>query len=347
MSGDALLLLRGNEIAALLAGREAEIIATVRDAYVLHGRGASSLPHSSFLRFPGQPRNRIIALPAFIGGRFDVAGIKWVASFPGNHELRLERASAAIILSSAQTGRPLAILEGSVISARRTAASAALAALHLADPGTDSVGLVGCGYIQHEIMRFLLATFPRLRRVVLYDNLPDKARLFAAQVARLSPALEFEEADSVEALLARTRLTSFATTALAPYLADLSMCPPGSTLLHVSLRDLTAAAILASDNLLDDIDHVCREQTSVHLAEQQVGQRGFIRGTLAQVLEGAIPARTEPPGVAVFSPFGLGILDLALAQLACRLASESGAGMAVESFSPDSWLYTAPENPAR
>lgn len=347
MPADDVLLLRGNEIAALLNGREAEIIGTVRDAYVTHGRGASSLPHSSFLRFPGQPRDRIIALPAFLGERFDVAGIKWIASFPGNHELRVDRASAAIILNSARTGRPLAILEGSVVSARRTAASAAVAALHLADREADSVGLIGCGYINHEVTRFLLAALPKLRRVVLFDSLPDKARVFAAQAARLSPRLEFEQAGSVEAVLSRTGLVSFATTAASPYLADLSACPRGAVLLHVSLRDLTPAAILASDNILDDVDHVCREQTSVHLAEQKVGNRSFIRGTLAQVVEGTIPARADVAAVTVFSPFGLGILDLALAQLACRLAGEAGAGTKIESFHPDSWLYAGAEGASR
>lgn len=339
MPADDILLLRGNEIAALLSGRETEIIDTVREAYVVHGRGASSLPHSSFLRFPGQPRNRIIALPAFLGERFDVAGIKWIASFPGNHESRIDRASAAIILNSARTGRPLAILEGSVVSARRTAASAAVAALHLSEGEPDAVGLVGCGYINHEVTRFLLAAFPKLRRFVLFDSLPDKARVFAAQGARLSPGLVFEEVGSLEDVLSRVPLVSFATTALSPYLADLSACPRGAVLLHISLRDLTPEAILASDNILDDVDHVCREQTSVHLAEQKVGHRDFIRGTLAHVVEGAIPARTGAAGVTVFSPFGLGILDLALAQLACRLAGEAGAGTPIESFLPDSWLY--------
>jgi len=82
MHNEDIFLLKNHEVQSLLAGREREIVRATADAYKLHARRMSSLPHSLFLRFPDDPRNRIIALPAHLGGDFNVAGAKWIASFP-------------------------------------------------------------------------------------------------------------------------------------------------------------------------------------------------------------------------------------------------------------------------
>jgi ornithine cyclodeaminase len=335
-------ILRGSEVRAVLAGRELEVIQAVRTAYETHGDGDSSLPHSTFLPFPGQPRNRIIALPAYLGGACGVAGVKWVSSFPDNLQLGLDRASAVVILNSTKTGRPEALLEGSVISAKRTAASAALAAQCLLKGGqVGRVGMIGCGLINFEIARFLLAMFPDAETFVLYDQDEARAEQFKNKVRAISNEVGVEVAKEIKAVLRNSALISIATTALKPHIDDVRECPRGCAILHISLRDLTSDVILSCDNVVDDIDHVCRAQTSVHLAEQLVGHRKFIRCTLSDILRGRASARNGSEHVSVFSPFGLGVLDLAVAKLVRDLARQQGLETVVNSFVPSPWIEGA------
>ena len=340
MNNDEIVILSGNDALSLLTGREFEIMDTVQQAYQTHAQGSSSLPHSTFLNFPGEPRNRIIALPAFLGESFQVAGMKWIASFPANREAGLDRASAVLILNSTRTGRPQAVIEGSIISAKRTAASAALAAGYL-HHGLESsqIGLIGCGLINLEVARFLLASQPGIRRLLVFDINNDNARQFKARAGELLHPVEIEIASDMNSVLRECSLISMATTAIEPHIHDISLCPPGTTVLHVSLRDFSPEVILSCDNFVDDIDHVCRARTSVHLAESQTGSRSFIRGTLADVVMGRC-SRSAPEAKVIFSPFGLGILDLAVGKLVCDLAQEEGRGQIIHSFLPAPWTGT-------
>jgi ornithine cyclodeaminase len=104
--------------------------------------------------------------------------------------------------------------------------------------------------------------------------------------------------------------------------------------LHLSLRDLTPEVILRSENIVDDVDHVCRAETSLHLAEQVAGHRDFIAGTLADILAGRRDRREGASGVTIFSPFGLGVLDLALASLTRDLAVDHRHGQRIDNFLP-------------
>jgi N-[(2S)-2-amino-2-carboxyethyl]-L-glutamate dehydrogenase len=341
-----ILIVTGHEVDDLLAGRELELMQTVRSAYETHNAGQSSLPHSTFLRFANNERNRIIALPAYLGGDFEVAGMKWISSFPGNLDLGLERASAVLVLNSALTGRPEAILEASLISAKRTAASAVLAAKTLTKgQGITSVGLVGTGLINFEVVRFLVASCAELRTLRVFDLDIDRAVQFQNK-CHDSFEVEVEVMRSIEEIFSDTSLISLATTAGTPHIHSLAHCAPRTTILHISLRDLSPEVILASDNIVDDIDHVCRAQTSVHLAEQLIGNRDFIRCTLADILRGNAPSRRDEDSIAIFSPFGLGVLDLAVGSLVRDLALKYRLGTTLTSFVRETWVAGREASPA-
>jgi ornithine cyclodeaminase len=338
MDDNKVLILSAREILPLLVNREVKIMETVRRAYETHAIGESSLPHSTFLRFPNDAGSRIIALPAYLGGDFNVAGVKWIASFPANLEKELDRASGIVILNSAETGRPRAIMEGSIINKKRTAASAALAAKALhKGRRVARVGIIGCGPINFETTRFLLTVWPEIETLLISDLDPDRAELFAVKCREMRGHLAVEIAREAQQVFNTCSLISLATTAAKPHIFDLSGCLPGSSILHISLRDFSPQIILSCDNVVDDVDHVCRAETSIHLTEKMVGNRHFIRCTLGDIFLGSAQHRRDDQTITIFSPFGLGVLDLALATLIFDLAVKQGGGKIIDSFLPDSW----------
>ena len=341
MRDNDILAIGSRDIAGLLENREKEILETVGKAYRAHARGQSSLPHSTFLRFPDAPANRIIALPAYLGGEVNSAGVKWIASFPGNLKQGVDRASAVLVLNSSATGRPKAIMEGSIISAKRTAASAALGAKALDQGRSEKAGIIGCGPINFEIVRFLLAACPQVRALALYDLSQDRAEGFKAQCEESFTGVRIEIARSAQQVFEASSLISFATTAGQPHVSSLEACPAGTTILHISLRDLAPEVILSADNIVDDADHVCRAQTSIHLTEQKTGHRNFMRCSLGEILNGDAVARKNAEGLTIFSPFGLGILDIAVGEYALQEAARTGKGSVIPEFLPESWSRVA------
>ncbi|WP_405161491.1 2,3-diaminopropionate biosynthesis protein SbnB [Nocardia sp. NBC_01499] len=329
-----MLILRRSDVVETLKGRELDIIDLVAEAYRLHDEGSTALPHSTFLRFPEEEheRDRIIGLPAYRGGASPVAGMKWIASFPGNVAANLERASATVVLNSLENGRPSAFLEGSVISAKRTAASAALAARVLSGHAPPTgVSLVGCGVINLEILRFLKAALPSLGQAALYDQDPARTEAFAQTCAKAVPGVRAVTVTDLDEALATHPLISLATTAAEPHL-DLSPCAPGTIVLHISLRDLTVETILDAVNVVDDTDHVCRERTSLHLTEQHTGNRDFVAAQIGALLRGTAHIRHNPGQHVVYSPFGLGVLDIALAEFVREQAEHNRLGIQVDDF---------------
>ncbi|WNM31452.1 2,3-diaminopropionate biosynthesis protein SbnB [Streptomyces sp. Li-HN-5-11] len=325
-------VISGAQVVDVLRGREKQVTALVEKAYLLHGQGRTVNPDSYFLRFPERPSSRIIALPASVGGDVDVHGIKWISSFPENVAAGIPRASAVVVLNDTATGYPLACLESSVISASRTAASAALAAVTLADRrgvAPRRAGFIGVGLIARYLHSYLVAGGLDFEEVGVFDLSRDHAEGFEGYLSRAG-AGPVTIHDSAESLIAGSDLVVLATVAGEPHILDPALFSHNPLVLHVSLRDLSPEIILSSYNLVDDVDHCLKANTSPHLAEQLSGNRDFVDGTLYDLLEG----RTTPPAnrPVVFSPFGLGVLDLAVAKFVYDEVGAAGNLLTIPGF---------------
>jgi 2,3-diaminopropionate biosynthesis protein SbnB len=320
----------GSAVKSLINNNRAQVFDVVEAAYRLHSSGGTVNPDSYFLRYPDNPNARIIALPAHLGGVFQISGIKWISSFPENRASNLARASAVLILNDATTGYPLACIEASLISATRTAASAALAAEHICpDPFEGTLGVIGTGVIARTTVEWLLSRKWNFRKISLYDVDSKEAERFSKWL-RDQHGLRADIQDHLDDAVCDASLIIFTTTTPEPYLANEKLFGHSPTVLHLSLRDICVNVILASQNIVDDVDHCLKARTSLHLSEMATGNRNFVAGTLVDVLEKKVkPDHSKPR---IFSPFGLGVLDLAVGNFVLKTAVSSNLAIALPDF---------------
>jgi 2,3-diaminopropionate biosynthesis protein SbnB len=325
-------VISGAQVRQSLSGRESQVVELVETAYRIHGAGDSVNPLSYFLRFPDRPSDRIIALPASIGGQTNVAGLKWISSYPGNVAAGIPRASAVLILNDHQTGYPFACLESSIISSTRTAASAALAAewLSRGRQRPRRVGFFGVGLIARYIHTFLAGTGWAFDEIGVHDLLADSAAGFRGYLEQSGFAGRISVHETAAQLIRGSDLVVFATVAGQPHVHDPSWFSHNPLVLHVSLRDLAPEILLASTNVVDDVDHCLKANTSPHLVEQRTGNRDFLLGTLDDVMSGRVSPPADQP--LIFSPFGLGVLDLAVGKFVYDQVSNAGELHVIEDF---------------
>ncbi|MFF3465170.1 hypothetical protein [Streptomyces sp. NPDC002619] len=192
-----------------------------------------------------------------------------------------------------------------LISATRTAASAALAADRLTRDRQrpTRIGFFGSGLIARYIHTFLTATGWSFDGTGVHDLSAASATGFRDYVQQAGTAGRITMHDDPEELIRSSDLVVFATIAGAPHVNDPAWFDHNPVVLHVSLRDLAPEIILASTNIVDDVEHCLKANTSPHLAEQLTGNRDFVHGTLADVMAENValptdrPPRPEPPRV--------------------------------------------------
>ena len=322
----------GRQVERALRGRQKQIVELVEATYRRHSAGDSVNPPSYFLRFPDRPSARIIALPASIGGPLGVDGLKWISSFPENVAAGLPRASAVLSLNDHDNGYPFACLESSIISATRTAALAASAADWVSRGRRRPVraGFFGAGLIARYIYTFLAATGWSFDDVGVHDLSAHSAAGFREYLESSGTAHRITVHDRAEHLVRSSDLLIFATVAGQPHVSDLSWFAHHPVVLHVSMRDLAPEILLASTNIVDDVEHCLKADTSPHLAEQLTGSRDFLAGTLDDVMAGRVTVQAGR--TAVFSPFGLGVLDLAVGKFVYDEVARSGELHVIDGF---------------
>lgn len=184
----------------------------------------------SFERMPKDgPDRRYGAMPAYLGGRFHIIGLKFYGSNTANKQIGLPRSILMTCLADADTSEPFAFLSANLASACRTGSVPGVASKYLARKGAENLAVVGCGVISHSCASAILNNLPDVKKVYLYDIYPEKAAKFQDDLAAEFP-LEYVICDSLESCLADADVVSIAASGAVPVNIEENMLKPGCLL---------------------------------------------------------------------------------------------------------------------
>ncbi len=296
-------------------------------------------PQAPIIHWGSIFERRISMHPAYVGGDIQVSGIKWIPSNPDNPIKRnMPRANALTILNDPETGFPLVIMDGTVISAMRTGGVIGLGAKYLARSDAAVVGLIGSGVINRTQLMALKASLKRIKRARLFDINPDKANAFAAEMGeRLD--LEIEIVDSARAAVEGSDVVAPATN-VGPddrYI-QAEWIKEGAYLANLSVNDYTFDAVSVCDKIV--VDNKKQLQVSDALLTDMVAE-GLLNPDdiveLGTIVNGKQPGRTSDEQRIFFCPMGMGISDLINAHRVYLEARRRGIGQELELWNEPFW----------
>ncbi len=191
-----------------------EIMDAIEEAYAIDLKGAYEMPERIHLERGG---NTLLYMPCFLNNSF--FGTKFLTLFPGNSEKNLAVINGLYILNDPESGLPLAIIDGSALTAVRTGAVGGVAIRHTTPKDVNSLGLIGAGVQNHY--QALFATKTRdFEEIHVFDISADRMKNFSIRLAKQLPGLSIHESPSVEELLDRSKVVITATPSTEPVLPD-------------------------------------------------------------------------------------------------------------------------------
>lgn len=276
------------------------------------------LRHHHVIASPGQPDSTLLLMPAWdsVAGPGRLLGVKLVTVYPGNTAKRLPGLASTYLLFDADTGQEVALIDGNVITARRTAATAALGARFLSRVDAGTLLLFGAGRVASLVPEAMRTVRP-IERVMIWDIRRDSAASLAGELKR--QGFETSIVDDVQAAVASADIVSAATLATEP-LFDGDWVRPGT---HVDLiGSFTPKMREADDRLIakaalyvDTLDALHETGDLIQPIEAGAIDANHIRGTIADLCRGTVVGRSNDRDITLFKAVGSSLADLITARL--------------------------------
>jgi len=280
----------------------------VRDAFVAYARGEWTMPPKVYVT--AYPAGDFRAMPALGSG---YALLKWVTSFPGNPAKGLPTVMGVVLVSSAEDGRLLAVLDAAAVTAIRTGAAAVLAAETLGRPDAKTAAVIGAGVNGEATARTFAA---RGRAPLVWDLDPSRAAAVAERVG--GRAASRDEALAAELLVTvtpgREVLLPAGSLKAGQHVSLMGADGPGKA--EIAVEELARAHVFC-----DDWEQASHGGELAAAVEAGLLNRADVT-ELGHVLTGEVEGRRSADDVTAFDSTGLALQDLAVALAALERADE-------------------------
>lgn len=329
MRWEAMLVLSEKEIQKLLDVEE--LIQALEQAHIQFSAGKAVMPVRQVIPLP-QIKGRITSMPAYLS-EDKALGMKVVTYFQENPKQDLPAILATISLYSTETGKIVAIMDGSYITAIRTASASAMATKVLANPETSVLGILGAG-VQARTHIQALCKIRRIGKIKIYSP-SGKSGLRVKEELEMEVGVKIEAVGNAEEAVREADLLVTVTTAKEPILKA-EWLKPGAHINAVGshrpdLREIDGATMKRARVFVDSREAIMAECGDVLLAVKEGAISGnHISAEIGEVLAGKKAGRSSAGEITLYKSVGIAIQDVAAAQLIYQKAIERKVGVKVE-----------------
>ena len=324
------LLLSKSDVESLVTMKEA--IQAVETAFLQQHEGKAACPKRLIISVD-EHKGFAYYMPAYLSKTKSLA-IKIVTQFEGNLKHGLPTILASILLNDPENGRPLALLDGTYLTATRTGAASAVATKYLARKNSRVIGVLGTGgqaWAQVQGLREVLENLTRMR---VYDILPKRASEFAESVSK-ELSLTVETVETSRQCIENSDVIVLATTSRVPVL-DGDWITTGTHINSIGVvgpegRELDDKTIKKAKIVVDTIEGALAETGDLTIPiKNEIISQDNIYAELHEIVSGEKLGRTSQTETTCWKSVGLAIEDAAVAKIAYDKAKKEGIGREIE-----------------
>ncbi len=319
--------------------------------------GANGNSHGCMVMFPESspfpempvdgPDRRFMAMPAYLGGKFDMAGMKWYGSNAENKKKGLPRSILTLILNDKDTGAPLAFMSANILSAYRTGAVPGVGFKYFAKEDAETIGIVGPGVMSKTALAAAMAVRPSIKTVKVKGRGQASLNKFIKHVEKNYPGVTVYAVDTIEEAVRDSDIISVSTSSptgdpeLYPYIAE-EWIKPGAII------ESTAALRFDDDFVINRARTVTDNIKLYEAWEEEMKPDAYntipipavrVEDLIAQgrmkkeqiddlgdVLLGKVPVHRSEDEIVIYSVGGMPVEDIAWGSMVYRNALKKGIG---------------------